>query len=151
MMLPWLGGANAPQGNSAARGSFINMSLATTRADLVRAAVEGVAHNLGWLKPHVETFSGNKIADITFMGGAARSEPWAQILADVLGCGVAPLAHPELVAARAMALTALGVERPPATTTHHEPDPDRHALYAARQTQFEAAYAALLPISEALS
>jgi xylulokinase len=151
MMLPFLGGANAPQGNSAVRGSFINMSLATTRADLVRASVEGVAHNLNWLKPHVETFSGQKIDEITFMGGAARSEPWAQILADVLGCAVSPLANPELGAARAMALTALGVERPPATTARHEPDPDRHAFYAARQTQFEAAYAALLPISEAIN
>jgi xylulokinase len=151
MTLPWLGGANAPQGNSAARGGFINVSLATTRADLVRATVEGVAHNLGWLKPHVEAFTGTKINDITFMGGAARSEAWAQILADMLGSRISPLVHPELGAARAMALTALGVERPPATTAHHEPDPDRHAFYAARQTQFEAAYAAVLPISEALN
>jgi xylulokinase len=151
LMLPFLGGANAPQGDSAARGSFINLSLATTRNDLIRAAVEGVAHNLGSLKPHVEAFRGEKIREITFMGGAARSEPWAQILADVLSCAVSPLADPELGAARAMALTALGVERPPATTARHEPDPDLHAFYAARQTQFEAAYAALLPISEALN
>ncbi|HWS46309.1 MAG TPA: hypothetical protein VN636_10640, partial [Acidimicrobiia bacterium] len=33
----------------------------------------------------------------------------------------------------------------------HEPDPETRALYADRHVQFEAAYAALLPIDEALS
>ena len=49
MFLPWLGGASAPQGGNAMRGGFVNMSLETTRRDLVRAVVEGVAHNLRWL------------------------------------------------------------------------------------------------------
>ena len=37
------------------------------------------------------------------------------------------------------------------TSTRFEPDPARHERYAYRQVQFEAAYAALLPISEALA
>ena len=36
------------------------------------------------------------------------------------------------------------------TSASFEPDPARHERYAYRQTQFEAAYTALLPISEAL-
>ena len=40
------------------RGGFVHMSLDTNRRDLVRAVVEGIAHNLGWLLPHVETFTG---------------------------------------------------------------------------------------------
>ena len=37
------------------------------------------------------------------------------------------------------------------TSERFEPDPARHERYAYRQVQFEAAYAALLPISEALA
>ena len=37
---------SAPQGSATMRGGFVHMSLETTRRDLVRAVVEGVAHNL---------------------------------------------------------------------------------------------------------
>ena len=37
------------------------------------------------------------------------------------------------------------------TSAAFEPDAARHERYAYRQVQFEAAHAALLPISEALS
>jgi sugar (pentulose or hexulose) kinase len=115
--------------------------------------VEGVAHNLGWLLPHVEAFTGERIEEIGFMGGAARSSAWAQILADVLDRRVFKLEDPELGAARAMAIRSFGPEPRDIgmISSGFEPTPDRRALYDARQTQFEAAYAALLPISEALS
>jgi xylulokinase len=152
MFLPWLNGSNAPRGSTTMRGGFVHVSLETNRRDLVRATVEGIAHNLGWLLPHVEAFTGERIGEIAFMGGAARSEPWCQILADVLDCAVLPLADPELGAARAMALRALGqTATPDTTTTRYDPDPATRARYETRQVQFEAAYAALLPISEALS
>ena len=161
MFLPWLGGSLAPIASGAIRGGFVHMSLETARVDLVRAVVEGVAHNLAWLLPHVETFTGEPIREIVFVGGAARSAQWCQVLADVLGRRVLPLASPEAGAARAMGLLAL--ERHGAigrdeldraasgTSAVFEPDAARHERYAYRQVQFEAAHAALLPISEALS
>jgi xylulokinase len=161
MFLPWLGGSLAPRGSTSMRGGFVHMSLETGRRELVRAVVEGVAHNLGWLLPHVESFTGERIDDIVFVGGAARSAPWCQVLADILGRPVAPLAAPDVAAARAMGLLALqrsGVlsrddldRAAESTTNRYEPDPMEHERYAARQVQFEAAYAALLPISEALA
>ena len=161
MFLPWLGGSLAPVASGSIRGGFVHMSLETGRADLVRAVVEGVGHNLGWLLPYVETFTGEDIREIVFVGGAARSAQWCQVLADVLGRRVSPLADPDGGAARAMALLALerhGVcsradldRAATATTAAFEPDPARHDRYAYRQVQFEAAHAALLPISEALS
>ncbi len=161
MFLPWLGGSLAPIASGSIRGGFVHMSLETARADLVRAVVEGVAHNLAWLLPHVETFTGEAIEDIVFVGGAARSSQWCQVLADVLGRRVSPLAAPEAGAARAMGLLALerhGVisgatleQAAKGTSAAFEPDSARHERYAYRQVQFEAAHAALLPISEALS
>ena len=160
MFLPWLNGSLAPIASGSIRGGFVNMSLETQRADLVRAVVEGVAHNVAWLLPHVEAFTGARIDEVVFVGGAARSEQWCQVLADVIGRPVAPLADPEGGAARAMALLALrrhgviddsDLDRAASTVSAmYEPDSTRHEHYAYRQVQFEAAHAALLPISEAL-
>jgi len=161
MFLPWLGGASAPQGDNAMRGGFVNMSLETTRRDLVRAVVEGVAHNLRALLGPVEAFTEHPIEEIALVGGAARSEAWCRILADVLHRPVIAVAAPEGAIARATALLAL--ERhgewsradldlePTAGARRFEPDPAFINLYAHRHGQFEAAYAALLPISEALA
>jgi xylulokinase len=161
MFLPWLGGSNAPQGDDAMRGGFVNMSLETTRADLLRAVVEGVAHNLRWLLRPVEDFTTNPIEEIALVGGAARSIGWCQVVADVLDRPVLALAAPDVAIARATALLALeragvwtraDLDHEPSGGAHRfEPDPGHRGLFADRHAQFEAAYAALLPISEALS
>ena len=160
LFLPWLGGSLAPSASPGMRGGFVNVSLATRRVDLVRAVTEGVAHNLAWLLPHVETFTGRAIDELAFVGGAARSPGWCQVLADVLGRTVTPTIDPDTAVARAAARLALsraghldadivadGVElgRP------HEPDPAHRELYDLHQEQFEAAFAALRPISETLT
>jgi xylulokinase len=160
MFLPWLNGAMAPGGNGNARGGFVNMSLETTRADLVRAVVEGIAHNISWLVPYVEAFTREPIDDLAFVGGGARVPELVTLLADVVGRPVHALAAPADAVARATALLAL--ERHGTITRNdldalvtversYAPNADRHTRYAERQTQFEAAYAALLPISEALN
>ncbi len=161
MFLPWLAGASAPQSGSSMRGGFVNMSLETTRRDLVRAVVEGVAHNLRALIPPVEAFTGQAIDEIALVGGAARSAGWCQILADVLDRPVIAPEAPDVAIARATALlarersgacTRADLDREPsADTRRYEPDPAHRDLFADRHGQFEAAYSALLPISEALS
>jgi xylulokinase len=161
MFLPWLRGASAPQGSDAMRGGFVNMSLETTRRHLVRAVVEGVAHNLRSLIGPVEAFTGRPIDEIALVGGAARSQAWCRTIADVLDRPVIALTAPDVAIARATALLAL--ERagewsradldlePSGGSQRFEPAPTNRNLYADRHGQFEAAYAALLPISEALS
>jgi xylulokinase len=119
-----------------------------------------VAHNLRWLLPYVERFSGRRIDEIAFTGGAARSSQWCQIVADVLERPVARVEGPELAVARAAALLALcrhgiysradleslvGIEK------RCEPRPELRDLYARRQQQFEAAFDAVRPIHQALN
>lgn len=161
LFLPWLAGASAPQGGSSMRGGFVNMSLETTRRDLGRAVAEGVAHNLRALLAPVESFTGNAVDEIALVGGAARSTAWCQILADVLDRAVVAPTAPDVAIARATALLALeragewsldSLEREPSSAVRrYEPDPATRSLFSDRHEQFEAAYAALLPISEALS
>lgn len=160
LFLPWLGGALAPRSNPSMRGAFLNLSLTTGRADLVRAAAEGVAHNLQSLVPHVEAFSGRTIQEVAMVGGAARSRAWVGIFASVLDRAVAPVVGPERAVARATALLALHRH---GTLSREDlsarvqvedaalPDPDAVAGYRERQVQFEAAYDATQAIAEALN
>ena len=46
LFLPHLMGERAPRWNPKAKGSFLGITLANTRADLLRAVVEGIALNL---------------------------------------------------------------------------------------------------------
>ena len=161
LFLPWLAGASAPQGGSSMRGGFVNMSLETTRRDLARAVAEGVAHNLRSLIQPVVAFTGNAVQEIALVGGAARSAAWCQILADILDRPVVAPTAPDVAIARATALLALQragewsvadlAREPSSEVRRYEPDPATRALFSDRHEQFEAAYAALLPISEALS
>jgi sugar (pentulose or hexulose) kinase len=77
----------------------------------------------------------------------------------VLDRPVVAVAAPDRAVARATAMLALertgaisraDLDREPSTGARFEPDPQHRTRYADRQAQFEAAYAALLPISEAL-
>ena len=153
LFLPWLAGSLAPRADRGMRGAFLGLSLETTRVELVRAMVEGTAHNLAWLLPAVEAFSGHPIDELVFGGGAARSAGWAQVIADVVGRPVSVLTHPAHAAARAVAWDALeqhgaasrAVE--PATGGRHEPDPAAHERYRVAQERFEAAFEATRPLS----
>ncbi len=158
LFLPWLAGSLAPNANANMRGGFINMSLETRRPDLVRAAAEGVAHNLAWLLPHVEAFTGDSIDDLVFVGGVARSAAWCQVLADILNRPVRSATEPEMAIARTAArhaLVRIGVHDPDhvdvETGQVHEPQLANRAMYELHQEQFEVAFEALRPISETLT
>ena len=83
IFLPYLFGERSPIWDSAARGVFFGLSLATKKADLVRAIMEGAAFGL---RHNAETASGSgfEIARLACVGGGARSAVWNQIKADVL-------------------------------------------------------------------
>ena len=76
---PWLAGERSPIDNRAARAGFHNLSLRTTRADLVRAVLEGVAFNAdGSPRPSSDSPAGGS-APIRAIGGGATSALWCSI------------------------------------------------------------------------
>ena len=85
LFIPWLNGERTPVDDHLVRGGWLNLSLDTTRAQLVRAVLEGVALNARWMQGPVERFCKRRLDPIAFIGGGARSPLWSQILADVLG------------------------------------------------------------------
>jgi xylulokinase len=154
--LPWFSGSMSPQADSSVRGGFVGVSLDAERVDLVRAAAEGVAHNLRWLLGPVEQFTGQPTDEVVLTGGAARSPGWSQIVADVLQHPVRTLADPGHAGARAAAGWALGQlagDGGPAggdawirTDGEFHPDASTAEVHAHAQGQFTAAFEALRPL-----
>lgn len=71
--------------------SFLNLSLDAelcNRASIYRALQENAAIVSSINLKKIELFSGIKVEDIVFAGGASKSPLWSQIVADVTGCRV---------------------------------------------------------------
>ncbi|NNJ13132.1 xylulose kinase [Chloroflexales bacterium ZM16-3] len=103
---PWLYGERTPVEDHTLRGGLFNLSLDTTRAQVVRAVLEGVAYNSRWLLGHVERFIGRRLEAINIAGGGATSELWCQIYADVLDRPIRQVAAPVQINARGAGLLA---------------------------------------------
>jgi xylulokinase len=107
LFTPWLNGERSPVDDHTIRGGFHNLSLSTTRAQMVRAVYEGVAFNSRWLLEAVEKFAGRRLESLAFIGGGANSDQWAQIHADVLGREIRQVTDPVLANVRGAALITL--------------------------------------------
>ena len=81
--LPYLMGERSPINDTNARGTFIGMSMDTSRSDLVQAVLEGVAFAI---RDSVETAKslGIPLTTSKICGGGAKSRLWKTILANVL-------------------------------------------------------------------
>jgi len=144
---PWLNGERTPVDDHRLRGGWHDLSLQTTRADLVRAVLEGVAYNSRWLLEVVEKFTGRPFPRLSFIGGGAQSRLWCRIMADVLDRPIRQVEHPIRANARgAAALAALGLRRATLTDVARSVrvvetfDPDRanRAVYDELFREFRA-------------
>ena len=138
MFLPWLVGSMAPGFQRRNRGGFLNIGLGTTRADMARAVLEGVAQNASWLLPHFSALAAQDYTEVAVGGGGAGSALWGQILADCFGVPVRRLANSRATNAHGAALLALtergtmalsDVRAVLTTEELHEPDPAAHAIH----------------------
>lgn len=147
---PWLKGEHSPIDDRFARGGFHNLSLDTTRADMVRAVLEGVAYNSRWLLGQVERFAATG-GPIRLVGGGARSELWCQIIADVLGRTCERVADPlnaQLRGAAMLAGLGMGELHPDELRGLipldgvFTPDPANRAVYDRLFAEFPGLYSA---------
>lgn len=83
--LPYLMGERSPINDTNARGTFIGMTMDTSRADMVQAVLEGVAFAI---RDSVEVARslGIEINSSKICGGGAKSVLWKRIIANVLNC-----------------------------------------------------------------
>ena len=107
LFAPWLAGERSPVDDRDLRGTWLNLSLRTTRAALVRSVLEGVAYNARWLFEPYEKFLGQRVGHIRILGGGAQSDLWCQIMADVLDRPIERVADPRNAQLRGVALWSL--------------------------------------------
>lgn len=81
VFLPYLTGERAPFVAPDATGAFLGLTTSTSKRDMARAVLEGVAYTL---RHCVEATGTVSSAGFVATGGGARSGLWRQILADTL-------------------------------------------------------------------
>ena len=79
LFTPWLAGLRSPVDDRFARGGWHNLALHTTRADLTRAVLEGVAFNTRRLLAAVEKFVGEPLDPLRVIGGGAQSVSYTHL------------------------------------------------------------------------
>ena len=80
--LPYLMGERTPHLDALARGGWIGLTAKHTKADLIRALIEGVSYSLKDCLDIIEGL-GVPLDSVRVSGGGARSEFWRGLLADV--------------------------------------------------------------------
>ena len=85
--LPYLMGERSPINDVNARGTFIGMSMDTTRADMTLAMLEGVAFGIRDSMEVAEQL-GIKPRRSKICGGGAKSALWRRIFANVLNMDI---------------------------------------------------------------
>ncbi len=85
--LPYLMGERSPHNNPNARGTFMGMTMDTTREDMTQAVLEGVAFALRD-SFEVAKSLGIQIDRTKICGGGAKSPLWRQMIADIFNIKV---------------------------------------------------------------
>ena len=144
--LPYLMGERSPHNNPNARGTFIGMTMDTTRADMTQAVLEGVAFALRD-SFEVAKSLGIQIDRTKICGGGAKSPLWKTIIANVLNLKVDIIESEEGPAMGGAMLAAVacgeyaGVEDAAAKIVKVidtvEPAPELVEKYEARYQQFK--------------
>ena len=79
---PSLAGGTSQDESVNIRGAFLNITLSTTREDMIRAAMEGIAMNLQMSIEYLKEQT--HVADeILFCGGGSKSDVWMQMFAEI--------------------------------------------------------------------
>jgi len=160
LYLPWIFGERSPVDDPSLRAGLLNLSLQHSRADVIRAFLEGVALNTRWMAAQFTGFLGKSLAQMTVVGGGANSDLWCQIFADVLGIPIRQRESPILANAVGAALIgyvgigALSYADIPGLAPIRQsflPDAGRKSLYDEAFASFKIAHRRLAPLYRRLN
>lgn len=155
--LPYLMGERSPHNNPNARGTFIGMTMDTSRADMTQAVLEGVAFAL---RDSLEVAKslGIQLERTKICGGGAKSPLWKKMIANILNLKVDVIESEEGPALGGAMLAAVAcgeydsVEAAAAKIVKIvdtvEPEAELVAKYEARYQQFKEIYPACKPLFE---
>lgn len=150
--LPYLMGERSPINDTDARGTFVGMTMDTSRADMVQAVLEGVAFAI---RDSVEVARslGIEIKRSKICGGGSKSPLWKSIFANVLGIPLDMVKTEQGPGFGAVMLAMVGcglykdvqsaADSLVSTASTVEPDDKLVALYEERYSRFKQIYPAM--------
>ena len=153
--LPYLMGERSPHNDPDARGTFIGLSMNTTREEMTQAVLEGVAFAL---KDSLEVAAslGIELSKTKICGGGAKSPLWRKILANVLNLTLEVPVNEEGPAMGGAMLAAVGcgafssveeaAEKLVKISEVVEPEADLVAKYQHKYELFKEIYPACKPL-----
>lgn len=103
LFLPYITGERFPVIDPGIRGCFYGITPDTSKADMARACLEGVAFSI---RQGLELISHSQ-KSISLIGGGAREKTWCQVIADILGKDIAVCRNSDILPARAIAAAAM--------------------------------------------
>jgi xylulokinase len=137
--LPHLGGSGPPDRDPDAWGAWLGLRLSHTRANMIRAAMEGLSFALRHLLEGVQKVAGFPARELRAVGGGTRNAWWQSLKADVLGLPIELPAVTEMTAQGAALLAGIGAgvfadeteaaARAYRPAVRYDPDPGSHAKY----------------------
>ena len=157
--LPYLMGERSPHNNPGARGTFIGMTMDTTRADMTQAVLEGVAFALRD-SLEVARSLGIHLERTKICGGGAKSPLWKRMIANILNLKVDVIESEEGPALGGAMLAAVAcgeyesveaaAEKIVRIVDTVEPEPELVAKYEERYRKFKEIYPACRPLFDIL-
>ena len=84
ILLPHFGPTGTPHFDAHGAGALFGLKLSTSRAEVLRAVLEGITYEMKWNAAILEE-SGFGLTELRAIGGGAKNETWMQIKADILG------------------------------------------------------------------
>lgn len=155
LFLPYLSGERTPHPDPLARGAWVGLTVRHTRADMVRAVLEGVAFGLRDGFTLLAQVGLGNLARVRISGGGGRSPLWRAILASVLATPLETVVASEGAAYGAALLAGVGADvwpdvsaacaatiQPGAITV---PNNDWQAEYERLYPVYQSLYLALKP------
>jgi xylulokinase len=94
LVLPYFTPSGTPYFDTETTGAILGLRLTTTRAEVLRALLEGLAFEMR-LNLDILARSGILIHELITTGGGARSQIWTQLKADVLNLPIRVASHTE--------------------------------------------------------
>ena len=161
LFLPHMSGGGSPLVDPNSRGAFVGLSSLTTKADMLRAIIEGLDYQFLDIVSTMEASLGQTFNRFVAVGGAIRNTFWMQNKADIVGRPIEVPGIEEATPLGAAMLAGIGVglykdeqdafEHVQAPGTTFEPDAESHALYRQRYETYKGLYTALKDINHEIS
>lgn len=128
---PYMSGPSDPDYYKNSTGCFYGINLASKRGDYALAVMEGIACQIRILLEAMNSYE--SIKDMVVFGGAAKSDLWCRIIADITGITVCVPSTAEAAGAGAAMLAAMGAGfdwKPLQVDKTYPPATDRSNWYA---------------------